>query len=412
MRPISAWTDEQAQQNAGTVCARRCAVPSVDSGAVVILLAGSLTLVAYVFAGYPAITALLARLCPRPVHAHAGFTPKISLIILAYNEQDVIEAKLRNVAELDYPPERLEVLVVTDGSDDGTAERAGRTPGVSVLHRPERRGKLAAINRGVEASTGEVLVFSDANNLYSLNAIRELVRPLSDPAVGLVTGRKAIEAEGGSALDQVEGLYWRYESKIKEWESASGSVVGVAGEILAFRREAYRSPPAGVITEDFVQALLVASSGWRVLYAPQAVSVERASATIEDEAVRRARITTGRAQALRRWLPVLLRSHPRLAWQVISHKGLRPLVPWALLCAAASNLQLAPSRSWARALLVLQALFYGAAARGWRNERTGRHSRWTYLPFYFCRMNAATLRGLRDFAGGRQEAVWARVRRG
>jgi hypothetical protein len=214
---------------------------------VVILLAGSLTLVAYVFAGYPAVAALLARLCPRPVHAHAGFTPKISLIILAYNEQDVIEAKLRNVAELDYPPERLEVLVVTDGSDDGTAERAGRTPGVSVLHRPERRGKLAAINRGVEASTGEVLVFSDANNLYSLNAIRELVRPLSDPAVGLVTGRKAIEAEGGSALDQVEGLYWRYESKIKEWESASGSVVGVAGEILAFRREAYRSPPARAV---------------------------------------------------------------------------------------------------------------------------------------------------------------------
>jgi cellulose synthase/poly-beta-1,6-N-acetylglucosamine synthase-like glycosyltransferase len=379
---------------------------------VVTLLAGSLALVAYVFAGYPAIAALLSRLRPRPVHAQAGFTPTISLIVLAFNEADVIEAKLRNVAELDYPPDRLEVVVVTDGSDDGTPERADRMPGISVLHRPQRRGKLAAMNRGVQSSSGEVLVFSDANNLYSRNALRELVAPLGDPAVGLVTGRKAIADVDGSALDHAEGLYWRYESKIKEWESASGSVVGVAGEILAFRRAAYRSPQAGVMNEDFVQALLVASSGWRVLYAPRALSVERASATIQDEAVRRARLTTGRAQALRRLLPMLLRRHPRLAWQVISHKGLRPLVPWALLAAAASNVRLAPCRVWARALLGLQALFYFAATLGWHNERSGRRSRWTYLPFYFCRMNVATLAGLRDFAGGRHEAVWAKVRRG
>lgn len=378
----------------------------------VVLLAGSLALVAYVFAGYPAIVALLSRLCPRPVQGEAGFTPAISLIILAHNESDVIEAKLRNAAELDYPPERLEVVVVTDGSDDATPERAGRMPGVRVLHRPERRGKLAAMNRAVETATGDVLVFSDANNLYSRDALRELVRPLADPAVGLVTGRKAIDDAQGSALDRAEGLYWRYESKIKEWESASGSVVGVAGEILAFRREAYRSPEAGIMNEDFVQALLVATAGWRVLYAPQALSVERASATIEDEATRRSRLITGRAQALRRLLPVMLRSHPRLAWQVISHKGLRPLVPWALLVAAASNLRLARSRAWARGMAALQAAFYAAAALGWREERAGRRSRWTYLPFYFCRMNVATLRGLRDFAGGRHEAVWARVRRG
>ena len=378
----------------------------------VALLAGSLALVAYVFAGYPAVLAVLSRLRPRPVHEDPGFTPRISLIILAHNESEVIEAKLRNVAELDYPPDRIEVVVVTDGSDDDTPNRAGRVPGVRVLHRPERRGKLAAMNRALEASTGEMLVFSDANNLYSGDALRELVRPLADPAVGLVTGRKVIADVGGRALDRAEGLYWRYESKIKEWESASGSVVGVAGEILAFRREAYRSPEAGIVNEDLVQALLVATSGWRVVYAPRALSVERASATIEDEATRRSRLITGRAQALRRLLPVLLRSHPRLAWQVISHKGLRPVVPWALLVAVASNLRLARSRPWARALLVLQAAFYATALLGWRNERAGHGSRWTYLPFYFCRMNVATLSGLRDFAAGRHEAVWTRVRRG
>ena len=229
-----------------------------------------------------------------------------------------------------------------------TPQRASSVPGIRVLHRPERLGKLAAMNRGVEASTGDVLVFSDANNLYSRDALRELVRPLADPGVGLVTGRKVIDDGQGDALDRAEGLYWRYESKLKEWESASGSVVGVAGEILAFRREAYRSPDAGIMNEDFVQAMLVAIDGWRVQYAPRALSVERASATIEDEATRRSRLTTGRAQALWRLLPGMLRSQPRLAWQVISHKGLRPLVPWALLIAAASNLRLAQASTRAR----------------------------------------------------------------
>jgi len=378
---------------------------------VVALFAGSLALVGYVFAGYPMLAALLSRLRPRPIREEPGFTPSISLLILAYNESEVIEAKLRNVAELDYPPDRLEVVVVTDGSTDATPERASSVSGIRVLHRPERLGKLAAMNRGVQASTGDVLVFSDANNLYSRDALRELVRPLSDPGVGLVTGRKVIDDGQGAALDRAEGLYWRYESKIKEWESASGSVVGVAGEILAFRRAAYRSPEAGIMNEDFVQAMLVAIDGWRVLYAPRALSVERASATIQDEATRRSRLTTGRAQALWRLLPAMVKSQPRLAWQVISHKGLRPLVPWALLIAAASNLRLVRSRVWARPTASLQAAFYLTAALGWRAERAGRRSRFTYLQFYFCRMNVATLRGLRDFAVGRHEAVWDRVKR-
>ena len=254
-------------------------------------------------------------------------------------------------------------------------------------------------------------MFSDANNMYSPNALRDLVAPLADPAVGLVTGRKTIDDGSPRALDQAEGLYWRYESKIKEWESASGSVTGVAGEILAFRREAYASPDAGTMNEDFVQAMLVAAAGWRVLYAPGAISVERASATISDEATRRARLTTGRIQSMRLLLPRLVRSDPRLAWQAVSHKGLRPLVPWALVAAAASNAGLALRRR-ARPLLAAQALFYATAVLGWRDERAGRRNRATYLPFYFCRMNAATLRGLRDHVVGRREAVWARVDRG
>lgn len=378
----------------------------------VAVLLGSIGLVVYVFAGYPAIVALLARVRSRPVHGDPQFTPLVTLVIAAHNEEDVIEAKLRNVAELDYPDDRLEVIVAADGSDDATAERAARFPRVKVLHRPERLGKLAAITRAVAESSGEVLIFSDANNMYSRGAVRELVAPLADPSVGVVGGRKAIDDGSGRALDRAEGLYWRYESKLKEWESSIGSVIGAPGEIVAFRREAYRTPDAGYLTEDFMQAMMVAASGWRVLYAPGAVSLERASATIADEATRRSRLIVGRSQAVRRLLPELLRRHPLLAWQMISHKALRPVVPWALLAAAASNAALAPSRRWARLLGGAQAAFYGLALAGWRGERTGHRNRLTYLPFYFCRMNLATLSGLRDFARGRREAMWTRVRRG
>jgi poly-beta-1,6-N-acetyl-D-glucosamine synthase len=377
-----------------------------------IVLAGSLALVIYVFAGYPTILYVLARLRPRPVHPDAAHEPRLTLIIAAHNEADVIDGKLRNVQALDYPRERLEVIVAADGSDDDTAERAARFPGVRVLHRPERRGKLAAINRAVEASRGDVLVLSDANNAYTPDALRELVAPLADPSVGLVGGRKVIDDGSSRSLDRAEGLYWRYESKIKEWESTIGCMIGAPGEILAFRREAYRSPDPGMLTEDFVQAMLVAADGWRVVYAPGAHSVERASATVDDEAIRRSRLVVGRSQAVRRLLPALLRRRPMLAWQFISHKGLRPAVPAALAGAVISNISLAPARGWARTLLTAQAAFYGAALVGWRRERSGRQSKLTYLPFYFCRMNLATLRGLLDFAHGRRQVGWTRVRRG
>ncbi len=377
-----------------------------------LLFVGSLALIVYAFAGYPAVMALLARTRPRPVRSDPEYLPSVSLIIVAYNEQDVIETKLRNTADLDYPAERLEVVVITDGSDDATPDKAREHAGVRVLHRPERAGKLAAMNRAATEARGEILVYSDANNAYSRDAIRRLVAPLADEQVGVVTGRKAIDDGSGRALDRAEGLYWRYESLLKTWETASGSVTAVAGEILAFRRAAFVEPPRGTMNDDFVQAMLAAADGWRVVYVPEALSLEPASATIEDEAVRRSRLVTGRGQALRHLMPVLVRRDPRLAWQVVSHKGLRPVVPWALVCAAVSNALLLRSRRWAWWLGTAQALFYGAAGVGMRQARRGGRSRLTYLPYYFCRMNAATLRGTRDYLRGRHDHVWQRVERG
>jgi cellulose synthase/poly-beta-1,6-N-acetylglucosamine synthase-like glycosyltransferase len=336
----------------------------------------------------------------------------VSVIVSAYNEAAHIEEKLENCLALDYPPELLELIVVADGSDDGTEQVAGRTPGATVLHDEARRGKAAAMARGAAAASGEILVFSDANNLYTAETLTALVKPFADPRVGVVTGRKTIDDRSGRALDRSESLYWRYESRLKAWESQLGSVAGVVGEALAVRRTAFRPPDEGTVNDDFVIAMTAAIDGWRVQYAPDAVSMERASLTLEEESLRRARIVAGRWQALARLLPELMRRRPLLAWQVVSHKGLRPLVPYALAAAAVSSVSCAPRARWARIAVALQAAFYAAALAGWHDERRGRRRRLFYLPYYFCRVNAAAVIGLLRFLCGRERGVWDRVRRG
>lgn len=376
------------------------------------ICASSMLLVAYTFAGYPAIIALLARLHPRPVRPDRAALPSVTVIVVAHNEQDLIEQKLRDTLALDYPADRLEVVAVCDGSDDETAARAARVDGVTVLFEGPRRGKLAAMNRAFDATHGDVVVFSDANNRYSPNALRELVAPLADPAVGVVTGRKAIDDGSGRALDRAEGLYWRYESKIKVWESAVGSVCAGVGEMLAFRREAYQRPPAGMLTEDLVQVMLAVADGWRVIYVPDAVSLERASTTTQDEALRRARLMAGAWQATWKVLPLLARRRPGVAWQLASHKVTRLLVPYALVAIAVSTLRLVPSTRWARWLLAGQSAFYASALAGSRLERSGRRNRWLYLSYYFCRMNLAGLSGTVKILSENTGGIWERVPRG
>ncbi len=374
-------------------------------------LKASIGLIAYTYAGYPALLWGWSRLRPRPTDEPLDRMPSVSLIVAAYNEEAVIERRLENLAELTYPPDRLEVLVVADGSDDRTAELA-RARGARVLHRPQRLGKAAALDRGVAASTGETVVFSDANNLYPPDTLQRLLAPFADASVGVVTGAKRIVDDLDRDLDRAEGLYWRYEDAIKRWESNLASVTGVAGEIIAVRREVYRPLPAGTVNDDFTMAMQAAISGWRIAYAHDAVSLEPASASLDDEATRRARIVSGRYQALARLLPLLARRRPLLAWQVVSHKGLRPLVPIAMVAAALSNAALVRQSRPARWLATGQAVFYGLAAVGAWSERRGGRSTTTYLPYYLCRVNAAALRGMWEYVTRRDVTLWTRVRRG
>ena len=381
----------------------------------------SVSLVVYTYAGYPLLAAILGRLFGREPGAHSH-TPPVTLLIAAYNEEDVIAERLENALSLDYPRDKLQILVAADGSDDGTAAivESFAARGVELSYDLARRGKMAAINRAMPRATGEIVVFSDANNMYEAEAIRRLVRPFANPQVGAAGGAKRI-VKGDGALGESEGLYWHYEDFIKREESRLGTTTGVCGEILALRRNLFRAPPSTTVNDDFYMALDLIARGYDVLYVGDACSYERVSPSAESERARRARIVAGRYQAM--FTPPLWPRRPLPAWQVISHKYLRPLVPLAMLLALASNIMallhapvsrekgrlLAGRSGWL--LLGGQLVFYLTAWLGQRFEDARGPVKLLYLPAFLVSANLAALDGLVRFLRGQQSTLWQRVPR-
>lgn len=372
----------------------------------------SVGLVFYAYLGYPALLALLARWWQRPV-VTADHTPSVTLLIAAYNEESSIAQKLENSLALDYPTECLQIVVAADGSQDDTAAlvAAYQAQGVVLSYEPARRGKMAAINRAMPRATGEIVVFSDANNIYDRETLRALVRPFADERVGATTGAKVI-ASGDGLLGESEGLYWRYESFIKKKETTLDSCVGAAGEVLAIRRHLFEPPPDEIINDDFYLALRLLQRGYRVVYVPQARSVERVSPSAQDEVARRTRIVAGRYQALLHGPALLPWKRPLLVWAIISHKFLRPLVPLAMIAALAANLVMAfQDVPFARGLLLLQVAFYGTAVVGATFQFPGKLGKLFYLPVFLVNSNLAALWGLYRFLRGKQTTRWQRAPR-
>jgi len=380
--------------------------------------------IGYVYVGYPLLVSFLARLRGKPGE-YPDITPQVSILIAAYNEQDVIAAKLENTLALDYPNECLQILVAVDGSDDRTAEivQSFEDRGVELSYDVRRRGKMVAINRAVPRLKHEIVVFSDANNLYAADALLELVKPFSDPKVGAVTGSKNI-VEDTDAHARADGLYWKYESFIKENETRLSSCTGVAGEILAVRRSLYQAPPSQVINDDFFIGMSVLRQGYRLVYAPQARSMEHSSLTEKDEAMRRARIVAGRYQAMFMAGSLLPWRNPLLIWQIVSHKFMRPLVPLVMILAFVATLAAclwpAPSVGLAwlylsnplnyvflagEILIIVLALFGGSL------KEKGFLGKVLYIPTFLVNSNMAAILGLYSFFTGRQTALWKRARR-
>ena len=258
--------------------------------------------------------------------------PSVTLLIAAFNEEIWLKKKIENSLELDYPEDKLKIIVITDGSNDGSAQIAKGHPRIVHLHDGPRRGKMAAMNRAMKFVTSEIVIFSDANALLNREAIRELVLFFQDSAVGCVCGEKRVHTGNrNEAASAGEGLYWRFESLIKKWEARLGSCIGAAGELFAIRTHLYMNLPDDTLLDDFVISLRIALKGYRIQYALRAYAAEAASADIHEEFKRKIRIAAGNLQAIRR-LPELLNPfrHGMLAFQYFSHKFCAPLSP---LCA-------------------------------------------------------------------------------
>ena len=385
----------------------------------------SVFLIIYTYIGYPVLIALIAKLIPFQGRALGVSDPSVTLLITAYNEEEVIEKKIENSLLLNYPSDRLQIIVAADGSSDRTAEIVERfhDRGVKLNHTSLRDGKLAAINRAIVQARGDIVVFSDANNMYDPDAISNLITPFSDPSVGASTGAKLIIQDGGD-LSGAEGIYWKYESWIKTNETIFGTCTSSVGEILAIRRELYQPPPSHIINDDYYIVLDLIKRGFRVFYVAAARSFEYISATARDEMIRRTRMNTGKYQAIFMSYKLLPFDRPMVLWQIVSHKYFRALLPFGFIGALLANIFLVlleryisvsllrMSPPYALAFLFMQLFFYLFAALGNLVKLPGLLGKLVYLPTYLVNSNIAILRGFYGFISGKQTNIWERVRRG
>jgi biofilm PGA synthesis N-glycosyltransferase PgaC len=374
----------------------------------IILLWLSALAVLWTYAGYPLFALLLARWHPRP-HHRADIQPSVSLIIPAYNEEVIIAEKLENVLGLDYPQEKREILVIADGSTDQTAEIVERyaSRGVQLLQ-PQRRGKIAAMNRAVPYACEEILVFSDANAMLEETSLQRLVRNFADPQVVCVSGEKRIRSDS-QVQARGESAYWRFEARVKGAESQVSTVIGAVGEFFAIRRERYRSVEEDNVIEDFVLSMRLVMEGWRIVYEPEAVAWEEASPSLRAEWERRARNIAGGFQAMGRLRRLLSPRYGLVAFQYFSHKVLRWTAPFTMLLAWASS-ALLYNLDFYRLLFWGQTGFYLLALMGWGTVLLGWKLRLLQLAFYFCFANSTALGGFVRYVTGTQSVIWKKVR--
>ena len=339
-----------------------------------------------------------------------GDTPSVSLVVAAWNEAAVIGGKLANSLALDYPADRLEILVGSDGSDDGTDElvRACRDARVRLLPGPARTGKVNVLNRVIPEARGEILVLSDANTELLPDAIRALVRHFADPSVGCVCGNLRLYYP--QLADYEECGYWRYESFLKLREGRRGAVMGANGGLYAIRRELFEALPPDTIVDDFVIAMRCLQKGARVVYDPEAVAREETTEDYAKERVRRVRIAAGNFQSLGLVGSLLHPRHGFVAYAFLSHKLLRWLVPFFLALVFLSNLVLV-GRPLYTALFALQLAGYGAAAVGWLLPPRGPAGRIASVARYFVEMNLGLLQGFVRWALRTQKVTWQRTAR-
>ncbi len=382
----------------------------------------SLGIIFYAYAGYTLMLFFSVRI--KKLFSTAGKNPapydepKVTLFITAYNEAGSVRKKMENSLNLDYPKEKLKIVWVTDGSDDNSDELLAGYKEVTILHENIRKGKIHAMNRGMQFINTPIVIFSDANTLLNREAIREIVKLFLDNKVGCVSGEKRIfMGDKESAVSSGEGIYWQYESQIKKLESDLNSTVGAAGELFAIRTVLFTPIKPDTILDDFMISLEIARKGYKIKYTPNAYAQENASLNIYEERKRKIRIASGGIQTFSR-TPDLLNPfrYGLLSFQYFSHKVLRwTLVPIAFIVALMSNILIVLKYPYSPVLYVVlltaQFLFYILIFAGWllRNRRI--RLKLLFLPYYLFVMNYSIIEGILRFISGSYTVLWEKSNR-
>ncbi|WP_317166802.1 glycosyltransferase family 2 protein [Chitinophaga eiseniae] len=348
-------------------------------------------------------------------HGDSSFIPSVTFLVAAYNEEDFIAEKIKNSLAMDYPADKIRFIFVTDGSSDRTNEIIAQYPQVTLLYHPQRKGKMAAVNRAMEQVHTPFVVLSDANTLLNPSAVSLLMQHFADPATGVVAGEKKVMPTTGGAEAEGEGMYWKYESLLKKWDAELYSVMGAAGELIALRTALYEHPEEDTILDDFMISFRINMKGYKVMYEPAAYAMETSSASLGEEYKRKVRISAGGFQSMGRLLPLLNPfRYPKITWQYISHRVLRwTLAPLSLLLAIISNTLLVIGQAGNIYVVtcIAQVCFYGAALVGYLLAKRQKKVKYFYIPFYFVFMNVAVYIGCIRYFRKRQSAVWERAQR-
>lgn len=375
-----------------------------------ILLWGSIGMLIYIYAGYPMLAIILGHLFRRPVDQGPDL-PAVTMVISAYNEEKHIAEKIRNVQNLDYPKDSLDIVVASDASDDATDEivRNHANSSVRLLRIEGRLGKTACQNAAALAARAEILVFTDATTMLDTGALRAMARNFRDPDVGCVAGRLTYVSRREDATGRGGRSYWGYESALRMAESALGSLIGVSGQLYGVRRNVYR-PIAPDLISDFVIAMVVRGQGLRTVLEPEAICYEETLDRADLELSMRVRVTLRSLYAIARQRRFL---NPfrfgTFAWQLWSHKLLRYLAPVFLLTALGSNIVLASQGKYIP-LLILQLAALLAGLVGFMQLPVFSKSRLLAQPYYFLLTNIASAISLVRFARGEKVVTWTPLR--
>jgi len=368
----------------------------------------SVSALLYVFLGYPLLLLVLGKIAQRPPVLKGAIRPQVTLIISAYNEEEIIEEKIRNSLALDYPREMLEIIVVSDASTDGTDDivRRYKAEGVILERMPVRKGKTAGLNKAIPVAKGDVIVFSDANVFYAPDVIQKLVRNFGDPSVGCVTGNSCYLDSQASNAGKSENTYWGYERFLKIKESQIGSIVGSDGAIFAVRMD-LASPLRSDDINDFVMPLQVVSRGYRNVFEPEAMAYEKTVSQLAQEFRRKVRIVNRSWHGLFRVKALLNPCRYGLfAFQLVSHKVLRWLAPAFLSCVFLFSFVIAWDDGTGEVVLGGQIVFYSLGAFGLVLDRAAVAMRWLSFPAYFIMVNAASAMGTLQYMLGERINIW------